>query len=476
VKVPRQERLDDGATITGVKRALLGVVALTVCLAAVYGYTATRRERTYRQLIDRGDVALARDDTFAASEAFTSAIAIKGDSMLGYLKRGETYRRRNEYEAAMRDLRHAAELDPLAPRPLEVLGDVTYSLGRFDRAAQRYQEYIALDDRSPRVLYKLALAQYSAGRFGPASAALQKAIAIDDRFAEAYYLLGLCYRDLQKPQESLRALETSVRIAPAMLHAREELGDLYGRLGRSEDRILQLAALVALDPGPSRQVALGLAYAHAGQFDHAVTTLGKAADTYPDHAYTYVALGRVWLEKAQPHPDPVDLSKALGALQEAIGTDNSSEALMLFGRALLLAQDEERAETVLQQAAEKLPADPLAFYYLAEAAERCGHADIARRALLDYHALEGDDGEGQGRATLAIRLADLSMKLGDAPAAVVWYDRAIQANGGDAALLVRAADAQIRTGALDAARATLVKALEKDPGNRAATVLQRRLE
>lgn len=455
------------------KRALLGIIALSVCLAAVYGYTATRRERTYRQLIDRGEAALAKDDTFAASEAFTSAIAIKGDSMLGYLKRGETYRRRNEYEAAMRDLRRAAELDPLAPRPLELLGDVTYSLGRFDRAAQRYQEYIALDDRSPRVLYKQALAQYSAGRFAPAVGALQKAIAINDRFAEAYYLLGLCYRDLQKPHESLRALETSVRIAPAMLHAREELADLYGRLRRADDRIQQLAALTALDPGPSRQVALGLAYAHAGQFDHAVTTLGKAAETYPDHAYTFVALGRVWLEKAQPHPDRVDLSKALGALQEAIGTDNSSEALMLFGRALLLAQDEERAESVLQQAADKLPADPLAFYYLAEAAERCGHLDVARRALLDYRALEGDDPDTHGRETLPLRLGDLSMRLNDSAAAVVWYQRAIEANGADAAVLVRLAEAHLKTGAIDAARAALAKALEKDPESRPALRLRR---
>jgi tetratricopeptide (TPR) repeat protein len=413
--------------------------------------------------------------------------------MLGYLKRGEAYRRRYQLDSgmraarrvatldpavdsAMRDLRQASELDPLAPRPLELMGDISYSLGRFDKAAERYQDYISLDDRSPRVLYKLALARYSAGRFDPAVTALQQAVAIHDQFAEAYYLLGLCFRDLQRPADSLRALKTSVHIAPAMLHAREELGDLYGRLGLADDRIDQLELLLRLDPGPSRQVALGLAHAGAGQFDRAVTTLGQAVEKYPDHSYTYVALGRVWLEKAQPHPDRVDLSKALGALEEAIGTDNSSEAMMLFGRALLLTQDVELAERVLQQATEKRPADPLAFYYLADAAERRGNHEMARRALLDYRALEGDGPDARRRASLAIRIADLSMRLRDGAAAVTWYQRAIEADGADAPLLVRVADAQLLSGDRDAARATVALALERDPINRAAILLQRRIK
>jgi tetratricopeptide (TPR) repeat protein len=475
-----------------VKRLFLGVVILIAGLAAAYGYSISRQERDYRQLIARGNTALARDDTAAAIESFSGAIALKEHSMLGYLKRGEAYRRRYQLDSgprysrqpagldpavdsATRDLRQASELDPLAPRPLELLGDISYSLGRFDKAAERYQDYIELDDRSPRVLYKLALARYSAGSFASAVSALQQAVAIHDRFAEAYYLLGLCFRDLQRPADSLRALETSVRIAPALLHAREEMGDLYGRLGRPGDRIEQLELLLRLDPSPARQVALGLAHAGAGQFDRAVTTLRQAAEKYPDHSYTYVALGRVWLEKAQPHADRVDLSKALGALEEAIGTDNSSEAMTLFGRVLLLTQDLELAERVLQEATEKRPADPLAFYYLADAAERCGHAEVARRALLDYRALEGDPSDAGRRASLAVRIADLSMQLRDGAAAVTWFQRAVEADGADAPLLVRVAEAQMLSGDPDAARATVALALEKDPANRAGRLLQRQI-
>src|SRR5207302_6142558 len=111
------------ATMDGVKRLLAGICLLFLAAAAAYGYTATQRERTYRQLLANGDSALAQDNTFAAVEEFSGAIALKPDSMIGYLKRGQTYRRRGEFPAAIRDLRQAAELDPSATRPLEELGD-----------------------------------------------------------------------------------------------------------------------------------------------------------------------------------------------------------------------------------------------------------------------------------------------------------------------------------------------------------------
>jgi len=459
-----------------VKRVFAALLLVALGIVAVYGYYASRRERTYRRLVDMGDAALARDDTFAAIEAFSGAITWKTDSMVGYLKRGEAYRRRNELESALRDLRKASELDPLAPAPLELLGDVNAALGRYSRAAERYQKCVGLDDRSPRVLYKLALARYRDGQAASAVAPLRAAIVIDDRFAEAYYLLGLCLRETQHLDEALKALERSVAIAPAMLHAREELGDLYGRLGRRDDRLTQLEALLALDPGPSREVALGLAYAQGGQANRAVLTLGRAAERYPDDPYTYVALGRVWLETAQSTHDRVALSKALGALEEAVGSDDSSEALTLFGRALLLAGDEELAERMLQQATEKLPADPLAFYYLGDAAERRGHDDVARRALLDYQVLQGDEQDAQRRAAFAARLGDLSARLTDYTAAMTWYQRAVDAGGADASLLVRQADAQAHAGDIETARVTVAKALEKEPANRLARALQRRLK
>jgi tetratricopeptide (TPR) repeat protein len=460
-----------------VKRVLAGVFLLALSAAGVYGYTLSERERAYRLQIANGDSAMAANNTSAAIEAFSGAITVKTDAMLGYLKRGQAYRRRGEFVAAIRDLRRAAEIDPTAPSPLEELGDayLADTPHRYGAAAERFEEYVKLDNRAPRVLYKLAFARYNEGQAAAAIDALQRALALDERFAEAHYLLGLCHRDAQQPVAAERALQHAIALQPTLFQAREQLADLYGALGKTESRLTELERLAVLDPAASRDVALGLAYARAGQPERAVLTLGRAAERYPDYPYAYVALGRVWLEIAQARNDRVALSKALGALEGAVGSDDSSEALMLFGRALLLAQDEETAERMLQDATKKQPVDPLAFFYLADAAERVGHYAVARQALLDYAVLRGDDDDPRRASAEAARLGDLSLKIHDPAAAATYFLKAADQSASEATLLARAADAQLRAGDRDAARATITNALEKDPNNPLVLALARRL-
>ena len=114
------------------KRALglILVLALTAVGGAI-AYQAAAREQQYRVLLSRGDLALRDGQTFGAIEAFSGAIALRPESMLAHLRRGETYRQRGDLDAAARDFRKAAALDPSATRPLEALGDVLYRRQRF---------------------------------------------------------------------------------------------------------------------------------------------------------------------------------------------------------------------------------------------------------------------------------------------------------------------------------------------------------
>jgi tetratricopeptide (TPR) repeat protein len=429
-----------------VKRAL-GIVGLAaVAVAVLYGVAVRQREASYARFVEQGDAALARDDSFAAIEAFSVAISLKSDSMAAYLKRGEAYRRRGEYDAAARDLRRAAAIDPLAIHPRELLGDIDYTLAlsdgasaqmRFSRAIERYRESVALDDRSARLQYKLGLASYRAGQLDSALAAFREAIRLDPRFAEAHYVLGMCLRDAGQPADAVRALERAVTLAPALLAAREELADLYASLRRYDARLPHIEALVALQPAASRERALAFAYARAGNLERAVGQLANAAQRYPEDRATYVALGRLWLQRAG-NGDSVEVKKALEALTAVVGPDSTSEALTLLGRAQILSGDLTRAEQTLQQATARFPVDPSAFLYLSRVLERRGRAEPARRALLDYAALVPSD-------TL------------------------------DAPLLVRIAGAHLELGDHDAARRTLAIALAKDPSNASAHALKARL-
>lgn len=369
----------------------VGVAALVV--GVVLASYSVRQEREFQRLIAAGDAALAQDQTFVAIEAFSGALALKRDSMLANLKRGDSYRRRGELTAALRDLREAAALDPSAPLPVELLGDVNVGMARYERAAEHYRAFIALDDRAPRVFYKLALTYYRNGRAAMAIEPLRQAVAIDGRFAEAHYLLGLCLRDRRQGEEALGALTRAVEVNPTFTAAREELADLYFATGRSQPAIEQLEALAALEPARAeRLVSVGLAYARLGRTDTAILTLGRAAERYPEEPAVYTALGRVWLETAERRNDRVALSKAVEALQPSTaGSGASSEALMLYGRALFLSGQMDAAERALQQAVARQPVEPLAFRYLADSAERLGHIAQAHDALTHYVALVDED-------------------------------------------------------------------------------------
>jgi tetratricopeptide (TPR) repeat protein len=366
----------------------VGVGVATLLAAAVFVWVDAGREREFRRLIVVGDGALARGQTFDAIEAFSGAVVLKPQSMLAYVKRGDTYRRRGEFTAALRDLNQAAALDPTAPRPIELLGDVHVAMGRYNEAAAAYQRYLTLDDRAGSVLYKLALAYYSGGADTKAVEPLRKALALDERFVEAHYLLGVSLRSRDRSQ-ALRSLMRAINVNPTFTPAREELARLFEDMGRPQEALDQLEALAALEPTrPERLVNVGLAFARMGRRESAVLTLGRAAERHPKASVVYTALGRIWLTTAERESDPIALRKALQSLRAAAAlTGAGSDTRTLYGRALALSGSLTAAERMLQQAVSTLPVDPQAYRYLAEVALRLGHNTLARDATAKYAAL-----------------------------------------------------------------------------------------
>ncbi len=348
-----------------------------------------------------------------AIEAYSGAIALKRGSMLAYLKRGEAHQRRGDapetLTAALRDLRTAANLDPGATRTLEKLGDVNVQLRRFANAAENYEAYLRLDDHAAPIFYKLALASRGDGRLTRAISALQQAVTLNPSFHEAHYVLGLCLKDREELAEARAAFERASAIAPAFIPAREELAELHRLQQQTRDEIEQLNALYALDPNnPERLIAVGRAYLRAGNRDLAVMTLGRAAENFKEPPGVYAALGQVWLDAAEDGGDPSDLRKALEAL-EPVGrrkSTASSETLGMYGRALVLAGRHAEAEAMFRQASQRFPTDPEVLPHFASVAQRLGHLDEARQALVRYSVLVDED---RDEAVRAARIADLSM-------------------------------------------------------------------
>lgn len=411
--------------------ALLVLGAAATVGASVY--TAYATDRDYTRFISAGDEALAADQATHALEAYSGAIISRPDSMLAHLKRGITYRRRGDLEAALRDLRKASALDPTATLPLELAGDTSLELGRANRAVERYETYVSLDDRSAAVWYKLGLARYRAGRQSAALDALTRALALDKGMAEALTLRGLCLRDAGNRDEAIRSLQSAATLAPGATGPREALAEIFADAGQHARAVDQLEALAALDPArPERSVALGLAYAQARRHEAAVLTLTRAVERFPSAPAVYAALGHVWLQAYETTGDRTQLDKALEALGVATShADADGRALADLGRARLAAGDTAAAERAFLLAVARQPVPPDAYLALATIAERKGQARDARDQLVRYVTLASD---GEPSSAVATRIARLSLAAGQADIALRWIDRAIEDGGATPAL------------------------------------------
>jgi tetratricopeptide (TPR) repeat protein len=460
-----------------VKRALVltGLLAIGAVTGAL-AYRAAARDRSYRVLIASGEAALASDETLAAIEDFSGAIAVRPDAMLARLRRGETYHRRGELELAARDFRAASSLDPTATPPLEGLGDVLFAQARFKRAAETYDARLKLDDRSARVRYKLALSRYREGAIDVALAEARRAAALDPELADAAYLTGLCLRDKGQPAEAIVALQQALHAAPTLVPAREELADIFGTLHRRAEQLDQLQQLASAEPANvQRQIALALARAEGGDPDTAAAALSATMTGTVDPSIVQAAIGRIWLDVADTIPERRHaLSSALEALERgASSLTATSDTKALYGRALLRAGQLDAAEQLFAQAIERFPVDPSAFRDLGEVAARLGHPDKARSALIQYLALVPDD---HAAAEQAVRIGSLSLQLNDPDGALPWLQRALSQRPDDVETLGLIADAQYRAGDLVGARASVSRVLMLQPGNRSAQTLHRRLE
>lgn len=441
----------------------MGLFATIVALLAIV-LVVVDRDRRYQALLATGDRELAAGNPFSAAASYSSALGLRPDSMAAYLRRGQAYRAEKRDDDAIRDWHEAANLAKNSTQPLELLGDVYSSRGEDAQAATYYERAIQLDPNDPTKLYKLGLARYRAGLTSTAMAPLQSAVALNDNFAEAHYLLGLVLRDIHRTAEAVASLERATRISPSFIAAHEELADLYRSLGRPVDELAQLQTLSSLDASLPREVAIALAESRHGQFDGAIATLSAAAERDPSDSQVQLALGRVYLEKAERTMDRRSVGAALAALERALaGTARRSDGLTLLGRALYLSGDDAGAERLLVEAVSTSPLSAEAFGYLADVCERRREYAAARDALQKVDTLQGDTVPAAVRRTRARHLGELSSQAGDPAAAVDFFQRANNAGLKDASFLGELAEAQFKSGNVEAARSTLAQALAVEP-------------
>jgi len=427
----------------------------------VFMYGLVTRDYQYLQLIKLGDKLMAERLPYQAAGAYGSALGLRPEHALAYLKRAEAQRAQGDLASALKDLQKAGELSADKLTVHLRLADVYQAREEFDPAVHHYTEAVQLDPESPAVLYKLGLACYRSGREQDALQALDRALQLRSGFAEAHYLKAAVHRALKEFAEAETELGRALADAPDLEQARWALVELHVERGNAEKAIHLLEAEAARKlAGPVPFLQLADVYRRRGETGLAIEAVGQALARNPNLPEGYVRLGELWLEEGLWRNDRVALEKATAAFASATEMDRASgRAALGLGRAYLALGNEEKAYAELQRAAEARPVEPEAHRLIGDVYYDQGKLSEAITAYHVYRKLAGDT------AVVLERLGDAYLKLQNPVEAAASYKEEAAIDSGNLTPLVKAARAYLAAGAPAEAVAACRQGLRLDPGH-----------
>lgn len=343
--------------------------------------------------------------------------------------------------------RQPEKVSPQAGR-LEARAEEARRSNRTEEAITLYKQALASRPRWAEGWWSLGTLLYDQDAYADAAVAFEKATALDPKAGTAWVMRGLCEFRLGRHDEALRHIQRGralgVSADPQFRHVM-----LYHEglllLGKAEfERAQETLARLSADGVDSEElsIALGLSVlrvrpsdlpagesmerrmvrraGHAAQlaarkqFDAAQREYEQLAGDFPKEKNVYYALGRYFVETAQPDqaaaayqreientPDHVPARLGIAAIKAetdpaaALSYAEAAVALnpriplghYLLGSLLLHTDDTARAIAELETAQRAVPQDPGVYYALGRAYARAQRTADAARARATFKRL-----------------------------------------------------------------------------------------
>lgn len=350
----------------GRKSAEDGEDVLAAELAAAHNEAGEVRLEAGR--VDRAEGHWERAVELAEPGSRTMAIALR------FLGNSAAYGREEpDYERATEFLQRSVAADPDDPWTHHLLGLVHLDSGRMDAALEELRTAAELDP-SELTYGDLGRAYRMSRDLEESAEALQRAVEIAPDFAWGHAELGETYRLMGENEDAARALERAIEIDPDYAWAWGTLGQVRHAQGDLD------AALTALEKGASLDdsqtwilMELGELHRVRGEMDRAIPPLERALDRDPENAWTLGTLGQVY--RAQGRSDD-----AVEALEEAASLDGGDLPWIHaeLGQIYLGRGDVDRAIESFRTAIDLAPEEESYYSWLWLAyMEEDRHADLA---------------------------------------------------------------------------------------------------
>jgi tetratricopeptide (TPR) repeat protein len=443
---------------------LPGAVLLGTIGFFVAAYHVFSRDYQYLQLVKLGDQLMQEELPYQATRTYGSAIGLRPDKPLAYMKRANALQEQGNLTAALSDLSEAEKLgaDPLTVSQQQA--DIQYQRGSFDEAVELYSKVLTLNPGSPPVLYQLGLACFRAGREEAALSALGQAIEARKGFVEAHYLRAAVSKSLGRVDDAESDLVTAMLLRPDAGETRSALIELYLETGNAAKALEVANEEIDRQPhAASSYLLLADVHRMSGHTDEAIEAVGLAIEQDPNLPDAYLRLGELWLEDGMLRDDRVALEKAITALESVVMMDSENgPAALALGRAYLAIGNEAAAFEELEHAAEATPIQADAHRILGDLyLARGGFAEAATA----YHVYLKLADQSPMVSMAMERLGDAYVGMGNPSAAAETYMELAVLLPNRVTPFIKAAQAYLAVGELALARRACRQGLRADVEN-----------
>jgi predicted O-linked N-acetylglucosamine transferase (SPINDLY family) len=286
--------------------------------------------------------------------------------------------------------------------------------GDLAKAQAGYKKVLKKRPNQFDALYMLGVSEHQSGNFQSAERLLRRVLLVDPQSAAARYALGVTLSALQREDEALACYDNLIALRPDFVDAHLNRGKLLSRLGRFAEAIVSYDSAIAIEPQHlDALINKGEALHHLARFTDAIACYNRILTMKPTHLAALVDRGCAFKDLGRANEAIAEFNLAL-----AIAPDhttiliNRGETLLFLKRNFEALEDFDRVISINPR---------LALGWL-------GRANVLMMSKKVNEALEACRRAVaiEPNSTKALtQIGQCHALLGDAEAAVSFFDRAL---------------------------------------------------
>ena len=320
--------------------------------------------RNIQAAIISGDAYLRKGDIAKSKQVFEAIAKALPNEPLAPYRLGLVARAEKNEAKALAYFEEALSKKPGAIEPLTQIAMIKLTQGKANEARERVNKQIGVSPNNPLFYNLLGQLWMKAKDLGQAEVAFKKAIELDDSFLSAYLNLGQVYYQAGKTDQAEKEYDAVIEKNPKMIQAHMMLGIIHENRKEYDKAQARYEAILKQSPrfAPAANNLAWTMAEQGGNLDVALSHAQTAREGKPDDPYMADTLGWVYYKK----------------------------------NAFLLAI------SLLKEAADKLPNEPVVHFHLGMAQSKNGDAAGAKKSLQTALKLsQSFPGSDEAKKTLA---------------------------------------------------------------------------